>query len=56
MQILFAYVYWKKLHPEASWFGISATVSTDLFEIPGACAYLPVQRIASRCAYATLDL
>ena len=56
LEHIFAYVYWKKLHPEASWFGISATVSTDLFEIPGACAYLPVQRIANGCAYATLPI
>lgn len=53
---LFAYVHWKKLHPKASWYGISATISSELFEIPGACAFIPVQRIACRCAYATLNI
>lgn len=53
---LFAYVHWKRLHPKASWYGMSATISSELFEIPGACAIIPVQRIACRCAYATLNI
>lgn len=53
---LFCYVYWKKLHPHGDWCGVSATLSTDIFETPAACSFLPVQRIGFRCAYATLPM
>lgn len=53
---LFCYVFWKKLHPHGDWCGASATISTDLFETPAACSFLPVQRIGARCAYATLPM
>ena len=39
-----------------NWFGISATICFDLFELPGACMFVPVQRIACRCAYAVLPI
>ena len=51
---IFCHIYWKKVHPQSSWYGTSATVCTDLYEDPDACCFMPVQRIASRCAYSKL--
>lgn len=53
---IFAYVYWKKLHPEENWFGVSATVCTDLNELSNYSLFLPVQRIACRCAHAIMKV
>lgn len=53
---IFAYVFWKKLHPQEDWFGVSATVSTDLYELSGSGSFLPVQRIACRCAHACMNV
>ena len=47
---IFAFVYWKHLHENHDWFGSSATVCTNMFEPCTACCFLPVQRIAHRCA------
>ena len=52
---VFAYVYWKKQHSNESWFGTSAVVCTDLFDL-NMNPFLPVQRIANRCAHATLKV
>ena len=52
----FAYVTWKKRHPDYNWFGISATVCTDLDELPETCCFLPVQRIGARCAFSRLPV
>lgn len=53
---ILCYVHWKKLHPHATWYGISATVCTDLYEEPDACCFMPIQRIASRCAFVKLPV
>ena len=37
LQHIFAYVYWKKQHPNADWFGLSAIVCDDCFEESDAC-------------------
>lgn len=52
---IFAYVHWQKIHPNKDWFGTSATVCTELYELSG-CSFLPVQRIACRCAHGTLKI
>ena len=52
LQHLFCYVYWKKQHPNANWFGISAVVCDDCFESPEACCFIPIQRITNKCAFA----
>lgn len=51
-----ACVKWKQFHPQLDRFGISATVCVDMFELPGACSIIPVQRIAYRCAHAVLPI
>ncbi len=56
LEHIFAYMNWKKLHPKSSWYGISATISSELIEAPAACSFMPVQRIGSRCAYASLQV
>ena len=53
---LFCYVTWKQRHPSFDWFGQSATVSSNLDEMQDACCFMPVQRIAYRCATAELTI
>ena len=48
---VFAYVEWKQLHPNYDWFGTSATVCIDAFENSSSSNFIPVQRIACRCAH-----
>ena len=52
----FAYVFWKKLHPNSNFYGVTSTVSSSLFETPAACCFLPVQRIASLAAHAIITV
>lgn len=49
-------LYWKKLHPKEDWYGISATVCTDLYQLNNSSSFLAVQRIACRCAHAILNV
>ena len=53
---LFCYIHWKQSHPCFDWFGQSAIVSSTLDEVVNACCYMPIQRIAYRCASATLSV
>lgn len=53
---VFAYVLWKKLHPNSDFYGVTSTVSSNLFETPAACCFLPVQRIASLAAHAVITV
>ena len=52
----FAYVLWKQKHPQHHWYGNNATVCFDLFEPLSPCNFIPVQRIAKKCAYCILNL
>ena len=47
---LFCYITWKQRHPMSNWFGKSAIVSSTLNEVENRCSYMPIQRIAFRCA------
>ena len=52
---LFAYVKWKELHRNFDWFGAAATVCEVATEF--CCSnFLPVQRIARRCAHVTMSV
>ena len=53
---LFCYIIWKQRHPCFDWYGQSATISSNLDEREDACCFMPVQRIAYRCATAELSL
>ena len=56
MEHFFACIYWKERHPREDWFGISATVCVNMFEPLSTCNFVPVQRIASKCAHCVLDV
>ena len=56
LQHLFCYVLWKKVHPNSNMFGQSAVVCIDLYELPSACCFLPVQRILGKCAHADIPV
>jgi len=53
---LFCFVQWKQRHLSYDWFGQSAVVSSNLNQIEDACCFMPVQRIANRCASAELEV
>ena len=53
---VFAYTLWKQRHPQEDWFGISATVCVNMFESVSMCSYVPVERIASKCAHSVLEV
>lgn len=52
---IFAYVKWKWLHTHYDWFGTSATICEHAPEYTYA-NFIPVQQIASRCAYAIMPV
>lgn len=52
---VFAYVHWKEVHPKGNWFGTSATICTNLYEL-NANPFLPVQKIACKYAHANLKV
>ena len=53
---LFCYVKWKESHPCFDWYGQLATISSNTNAIQAACSFMPIQRIACRCASAELNL
>ena len=53
---VFAYVHWKKKHPQCDWFGSSAIVYIDIDEPLSSKCFIPVQRIACRCAHAVIPV
>lgn len=50
------YVKWFISHPESHWFGTSAVVTHTLEEANSPVCFIPVQRIACRCAHAKTTL
>ena len=53
---LFCYVLWKKVSPNSNFFGQSAILCSDEYELPSACSFLPVQRILAKCAHAVIPV
>ena len=53
---IWAYVHWKQSHRNRDYFGRSAIVCEESVEECSACCFIPVQRIACRCAYATMPV
>ena len=53
---IFAFVLWKKLHRNRDFFGISAQVCSTTSETPSPCSFLPVLRIACKCAHLVTDV
>ena len=52
---LFAYVKWSEQHQESHFFGSSTIVSSSSTEPHSPYSFIPVQRIANRCAHAKLN-
>ena len=52
---IFACVKWKRLHAHFDWFGSSAIVCESIDEIEFT-NFMPVQRIACRCAYISMPV
>ena len=52
---LFACVKWKTLHTHYDWFGSSVTVCENIEELEST-NFMPVQRIARRCAYISMPV
>ena len=53
---VFAYVKWKKTHPNHDFYGVTSIVSSTLNEIPAACCFVPVQRICNLAAHAIITI
>ena len=56
LEHVFAVTLWKQKHLQPSLFGASATVFFNLFEDFSAFSFLPVQRIANRCAHCIMKV
>ena len=56
VQHVLAYVKWKEQHPQFDWFGVFATVCVDMFTSQTPSNFLPVQRIACRCAHTIIPV
>ena len=53
---VFAYVYWKEVHPHYDWYGVSATICANINEGVSFCCFLPVQCIGCTCAYTIMPV
>ena len=53
---LFCYVLWKQISSNWNYFGQSAIVCTNSYELPSACSFLPAQRILAKCAHTVIPL
>ena len=53
---IFAYVGWKKRHQYYDYFGKSAMVCENVEDINGPSDFIPVQRIAYRCAHSVTKM
>ena len=56
LQHIFACTYWKQWHSEEEWFGSSATVCLNTFEPLSMFNFIPVERIANKCAHCVTDI
>lgn len=56
LEHIFAFVKWKKAHPNHNFYGRSATVCEDIFESSSICSFLPVQRSACLAAHSVLKI
>ena len=54
LEHVFSYVKWKKVHPDHDFYGRSAIVSENMFELPSIYSFLPAQRIACHAAHTVM--
>ena len=55
-QHLFCRVRWCQYHIYPEFFGSSAIVCTNLFEVEGPCCFLPLSRVSNRCAARDIEV
>ena len=53
---VFCIMDWYIKHSQEHWYGISATMCTNITYAESSCSYLPIQRICHRCAYGNLKV
>ena len=53
---IFCQVEWYMKHDKANWYGLSAILCRNITYGTAASSYIPIQRIAHRCAYGRLDI
>ena len=53
---IFCRIEWYVKHTQARWYGSSATLCTTITYASTPCSFMPIQRIAHRCAYGKLDI
>ena len=53
---VFCIMDWYIKHIQEHWYGISATMCTNITYAESSCSYLPIQRICHRCAYGNLKV
>ena len=53
---VFCIMDWYIKHIQEHWYGISATMCTNITYAESSCSYLPIQRICYRCAYGNLKV
>ena len=53
---VFCQIEWCMKHFKKDWYGASTTIYTTMKYAINACSFMPVQRIAYRCAYGKLNI
>ena len=53
---ILAFVHWYKKHPEQMYFGSSAHVLRNDFELGGTICYIHIQRFNSRMCYGNIKI
>lgn len=56
LEHIFAFVKWKKAHPNYDFYGCSAAISINMYESSSIYSFIPVQRIACRPAFSVIKL
>ena len=56
LEHIFVCTYWKQRHSQEQWFGTSATVCLNTFEPLSMCNFIPVERLANKCAHCVTDI
>lgn len=53
---IFCFIDWYIKHSQENWYGASAKVCNNIKYADSDCSFMPIQRIAHRCAYGKLNV
>ena len=53
---IFCRVQWYQYHNYPEYFGSSAIVCTNIYEVEGPCCFLPLARVSNRCAAGEIEI